>query len=132
MSQFDAKLTKKEKELITVILSRSEDKRDRRGTILEWKELTKLGFKPTQSKEQVQSLTNKLLKQKIAFIVESKYSAEVVSFPVITKCRVMKDKNGGWAIMFSVCGDVLARNVHSFARIEAQNDLADRFLALSA
>lgn len=132
MSQFDAKLTKKEKELITVILSRSEDKRDRRGTILEWKELTKLGFKPTQSKEQVQSLTNKLLKQKIAFIVESKYSAEVVSFPVITKCRVMKDKTGGWAIMFSVCGDVLARNVHSFARIEAQNDLADRFLALTA
>lgn len=132
MSQFDAKLTKKEKELITVILSRSEDKRDRRGTILEWKELTKFGFKPTQSKEQVQSLTNKLLKQKIAFIVESKYSAEVVSFPVITKCRVMKDKAGGWAIMFSVCGDVLARNVHSFARIEAQNDLADRFLALSA
>ncbi len=35
MSQFDAKLTKKEKELITVILSRSEDKRDRRGTLLE-------------------------------------------------------------------------------------------------
>jgi hypothetical protein len=132
MTKFDAKLTKKEKALLTVILSRTEDKRDRRGTILEWKEMTKLGFKPKQTKEQVRALTDKLCKQQVAFIVEKGYDAEIVSFPVLTKCRIMDNKTGGWTIMFSVSGDVVARNVRSFARIEAQNNLADRFLALCA
>lgn len=133
MSKYDAKLNKKEKELISVILSRSEDKNDKRGAVLDWKELSKIGFQSLKTKEQMRSLTDKILKQKVAFLVEKgHYDVEIVVFPVITKCRIMDDKKGGWTVMFSVSRDVLARNVKGFARIEAQNKLVDRYLAIAA
>lgn len=128
----DVKLTKKEKELLSVVLSRSEDKRDHRGTIIDWKELTKLGFSKSQTKAQLQDITRKLLSQQVSFIVEKGRDAELVTYPVITRCRIMGSENKGWNIMFSVSEDVLARNVHSFARIEAQNDIAYRFQQLVA
>lgn len=132
MSKYDANLNQKEKELISVILSRSEDRDDRRGTILEWKELSKLGFKSCKTKDQVKELTEKLLKQRVAFLVEKGYAVEIAVFPVLTRCRIMDNKKGGWTVMFSVSHDVLARNVHGFERIEAQNKLVDKYLAIAA
>lgn len=133
MSQFNANLNKREQKLIELVLSKSMDKGREHGAMLEWKEVRGLGFGKAPTAEQIRALTSKLLKQRVAFLVEKKHcKVDILDVPVLTKCRIMGDAKKGWTILFSVSPEVLERRVQSFDRIEAQNDLVARYKALAA